>query len=85
MIKYDVISLYRALQLRRDRPIIVELCDALNPYDTNAVWALHFIREVNLAERIEKITYDTLRNAIELVNEEHNPFESTRFLMSIAV
>ena len=57
---------------RRDRPIVVELCNTLDPDDANAVRASRLTGNVDMAERMKKIAHGDLRDAIKLVNDEDN-------------
>ena len=61
---------------RGDRTVVVQLCDTLDTGDANAertAEPLHHLREVNTAERVEKIRYDGRRDAIKFVNDDDNP------------
>ena len=61
---------------RRDGPVVVELCDIFHTDDADAVRAPMPIREINAAERVQKITHCRLWNAIKLINNEDNALVS---------
>ncbi len=56
----------------RDRPVVVELRNTLNPDDTDAVRTSGFPSDVDMAEGMKKIAYGDLWNTIKFVNDKHN-------------
>ena len=52
----------------RDKPVVVELRNTLDPDDADAVRTSRFTGNVDMAECMKKIAQGNLRDAVKLVN-----------------
>ena len=58
---------------RRNRAIIVKLCDIFDPYNTKAVRTLkRGVSDVSMSERVQKTFQGRCRDAIKLVDDKDN-------------
>ena len=60
---------------RRDSPVVIELRDALDADDADAVWArcCEVPGEVDVTKGMQETPQRVARDAIKLVNDKHYP------------
>jgi len=68
---------------RRNGAIKVQLCNALDTYDTDTVRALRRVRKIDMAEDVEKTFHGCLGNTIKFVNEADNSVVFLEILLTV--